>query len=59
MYLLDMIPNNFTYSQTAENVDHYWRGDISDNPVYEFLFQGKCVIRPVEDHNYLRMNYIN
>lgn len=47
MYLLDTIQNNFTFKQVKQQVHNYWSGNISNHPVFEYLFQGKCKLKPI------------
>jgi hypothetical protein len=47
MNLLDLIPNYFTNNQAEEVANRYWSGMISDKPIMEILFQGKCLIKPI------------
>jgi hypothetical protein len=47
MNLLDMIPNNFTLKQTISYAEEYWSGMTSDKAVYEYLFQGRCKLKPI------------
>lgn len=47
MNLLDIIPNHFTYKETAKQADSYWNGDVSDKPIMEIIFQGKCELVPI------------
>lgn len=47
MNLLDLIPNNFTFKQTAKLVADYWLGKSTDNAIFEYLFQGSCKLKPI------------
>ena len=48
MNLLDEIENYFTYYQAKEVIHKYWNGEKSENPVWEYLFQGVCKLKPIE-----------
>jgi hypothetical protein len=41
----DLILNNYSYRQTAQQADQYWMGKISENPKFEYLFQGICKLK--------------
>lgn len=46
MNLLDTIENDFTANQAKIVVEKYWNGHISTNPIFEYVFQGKCELKP-------------
>lgn len=46
MNLIDLIPNHSTYGEAEGNINDYWNRNSSNNPVYEFLFQGTCRLIP-------------
>lgn len=46
MNLLDEIPNSYTYREAANQSEKYWKGDVSNKPVFEYLFQGTCRLKP-------------
>jgi hypothetical protein len=43
--LFDLIPNNYSYRQTVQQADQYWMGKASENPKFEYLFQGICKLK--------------
>ena len=47
MNLWDTISDNFTFKEAEEHVDKYWLGETSDKPVFEYLFQGTCSLKPL------------
>ncbi|MEX0812329.1 MAG: hypothetical protein WD048_08935 [Chitinophagales bacterium] len=47
MNLLDIIPSNYTFKQTKEQVEKYWSGKTSNKIVNEYLFQGICKLKPL------------
>ncbi|MEL1243992.1 hypothetical protein AAEO56_06940 [Flavobacterium sp. DGU11] len=46
MNIYDEIPNHFSYQQTFDEASRYWDAKVSNQPVYEILFQGKCTFTP-------------
>lgn len=47
MNLWDTISDNFTFKEAEEHVDKYWLGKTSNKPVFEYLFQGTCILKPL------------
>lgn len=45
MNLIRSIPKNSTYKQVAQAASKYWKGETSDSPIFEYLFQGNCVVK--------------
>jgi len=43
----DMIPNHATLLQAERLMDHYWQGQTSSTPIFEYLFQGICRLSPL------------
>lgn len=48
MNLLDEIENYFTYSESKILIDKYWNQEESSNPVFEYLFEGECILKPIK-----------
>lgn len=48
MNLLDEIPNFYTYKEVNNVVNKYWKQELSRKPVFEILFQGKCILKPIK-----------
>jgi len=46
MSLIRSIQNNYTYKQVVQAAGKYWKGETSDQPVFEYLFQGTCTLKP-------------
>ncbi|MBI9055102.1 MAG: hypothetical protein JEY96_14870 [Bacteroidales bacterium] len=47
MNLLDSIQNYNTYSEAKKIINKYWNGAKSNNPIFEYLFQGDCKLIPI------------
>ena len=47
MTLLDGIPNDANYNEASEIIDFYWSGKTSKSPVFEYVFQGTCKLKPL------------
>ncbi len=48
MNLLDSVENYNTYNEAKEIIQRYWNEDESKNAIFEYLFQGKCKLIPIE-----------
>lgn len=46
MKMLDSIPKNFTTQQAQGNAEKFWSGETTEDPVFEYLFQGICSLTP-------------
>ncbi|MBZ5857582.1 DUF2441 domain-containing protein [Flavihumibacter profundi] len=47
MNWLDTIPSKFTIKQANQQVENYWMGNSMGAPLFEYLFQGKCMLIPI------------
>ena len=47
MNLWDIITDNLTFKEAEKHIDKYWLGQTSDKPVFEYLFQGTCSLKPL------------
>jgi hypothetical protein len=47
MTFINDIPNNTTANNVYSIAEKYWKGESSEKPVYEIIFQGKCKLKPI------------
>ena len=48
MNLLDSVENYNTFNEAKVIIQRYWNGEGSNSPIFEYLFQGKCKLIPIE-----------
>lgn len=48
MNLIDSLQNHYNYREVTKIVFDYWSETISNKPIFEILFQGKCKLIPIE-----------
>jgi len=48
MNLLDQIENYFTFSESKLLIDKYWNQGKSEKPIFEYLFEGECILKPIK-----------
>lgn len=48
MNLLDQIENFHTFSESKKIIEKYWNQGKSDKPVFEYLFEGECLLKPIK-----------
>lgn len=45
MRLIDEIDESITYNNLLSQTFKYWNEEISNNPIFEYLFEGKCKLK--------------
>lgn len=45
MRLIDEIDESITYNNIVKETFNYWDGKSSSNPIFEYLFEGKCKLK--------------
>jgi hypothetical protein len=58
MNLLELIPDNYTFSDTVEVAKKYWTDGVSETPHYELLFKGICKMTPLFPYPEVHANYL-
>ena len=48
MTFINDIPNNINANNVYSIAEKYWKGESSENPLYEIIFQGKCKLKPIK-----------